>query len=84
MIIVELMIFLPLLVLFPFWMLFIVCKNKKKISEEDEGFKVKYTYLVEDVSIQRTWNSKYYLPVMIFRRLLLMAIPMIFVEQPWF
>lgn len=68
----------PLLFLFPVLLTYIVYKNGKKIDERDPEFIKKFGFLVENVSVYRSTMAKYYVPILLARRMLLVLIPIIF------
>ena len=71
----------PELLLFPFLLIIIVYRNRTKIDEGDLEITRKYKYLVENVNVKKSWYAKYFVPVFLMRRLLLMALPVIFYQN---
>ena len=71
----------PELLLFPFLLIIIVYRNRTKIDEGDLEITRKYKYLVENVNVKKSWYAKYFVPVFLIRRLLLMALPVIFYQN---
>ena len=79
--IIEILSFLPSLIIFPAIVLYIIRSNSQKIMEKDPEFYAKYSYLMDDVSETRIWYGKYNVPVMLIRRLLFIVLPIIFHKQ---
>lgn len=78
---IEVGVIAPELFIFPLLLLYIVKKNRKKIDTHDEEIAQKYKYLITNINIQRNWYSKYFVPIMLLRRLLLVSFPILFFQK---
>lgn len=70
--------------LFPILMFYVVYKNRHKIDSGDPKFEEKYGFLIKDINTKKNKYAKYYIPIMLSRRLLLTALPVIFFKKFYF
>lgn len=77
----EVSIVAPELIIFPLFILLLTCLKSKKIDMQDEEITQKYHYLVANVTVHKNWYSKYYVFVMLIRRLLLAILPIVFFQR---
>jgi hypothetical protein len=82
--ILEVAIVLPVLMLFPLVITIIMYRNSYKIWNRDPDFNDRYSFLTDDVNVRKTWGAKFYWPVVITRRLLMIMYPIIFHNQNYF
>ena len=68
----------------PFFLFNLIYRNRLKIAMRDKQFFKDYGFLFDKVKLTRTWYSKYYVPIVFWRGLILVMLPVIFNGKIYF
>ena len=82
--IAEVVILGTIFTLYPLYLIYIIYRDQRKISTCDPEFKRKFHYLTDSINSRKTWYAKYFIPILILRRYMLLMIPAVFDGRKYF